>query len=151
MGRIERINEVVKNHDPKLFCSRMGGKLCVMRESWKWEPYEVDGDVYYFVRPNHFFILALTHDWKFNSQEADWGLLPLAQRLRDIDVWNRDMVSEIEEKYDREEKQNQKRRMSQTEDFLKEFRPQFAEATKDINTASLEKKDSRRLKRIKEI
>ena len=148
MGRIERINQVVKNHDPKLFCSRVGGKLCVMRKSWKWEPYEVGGEVYYFVRPNHFLVLALTKNFTFNAEECDWGLIPIAERLKEIDLWNRDLASEIISREEKEEALTTKRRMSQTEDFLKEFRKPFAKTFNDVNTSCLAKKDLRKIKGV---
>lgn len=146
MGRMKRINDIVKNHDSKLFCTRMGGKLCVMRENWKWEPYEVSGDVYYFMRPNHFFIFALTKDWRFNSEECEWGLLPIQHRLKEIDLWHRDLASEIITQEEKFTESKGRQRRSQTEDFLKEFRRPFAKAFNDVNVSTLAKKDKRQFK-----
>lgn len=150
MGRVERINEVIKNHDPKLFCRSMDGKLCIFRENWKWEPYEVDDDVYYFIRPNHFLIIAMTTDWRISSAPADWGLLPIMRRLDEIDLWKRDLSSEVIKQEEDYSDMKSRERMSNNEAFLKEFRPQFAKATNDVVVSGLKKKDTRSIKKIKE-
>ena len=143
---MKRINDIVKNHDSKLYCKRIDGKLCVLRKAWKWEPYEVSGEVINFLRPSDFFIFAITKDWRFQSDECEWGLLPIQQRLKEIDLWNRDLASEIITQEVEFSENKAKQMRSETEDFMKEFRRPFARAFNDVNTANMAKKDLRKFK-----
>ncbi len=147
MGRVERINKVIKYHDPKLFCLKdSDGKLSLYRKNWKWEPYKVGDDVIHFARPDHFFICSLTHNWKAAGSPVDWGLVPIVERLKAMDLWNRDIAGEVIEQEEKHSEMMSRERQSKNEDFLKEFRPQFARATSDINTSTLAKKDLRKIK-----
>ena len=98
------------------------------------------------MRPNHFFILALTKDWRFNSEECEWGLLPIQNRLKEIDLWNRDLASEIIQQEEKFSEIKSRQMRSQTEDFLKEFRRPFARAFNDVNTSTMAKKDLEKIK-----
>lgn len=153
MGRAERITEYLKTYDSKLYCaSSKEGKLCVYRNSTRYESYSLDDDsILTFARPAPHYIFALTEDWSMKTESVDWGLLPIMDRIRSSDLQQRDIVGELEKHYEAQEKSNARDRMNKTEDFLHEFRDSFKNTFKDVNTASLEKKDLRRLndKKIK--
>lgn len=96
--------------------------------------------------------MALTHNWQKAGTPVDWGLEPISARLREMDLHNRDIASELIRGYEKDDSLRDKRRRSKDEDFLREFRPQFARAFNDVNTSGLRKIDKRRLrdKKIKE-
>lgn len=147
MGRAERITQAIKLHDRELFCERSEeGKLCVYRKSHRVEPYRLDDEsVLYFVRPTPYFVFALTHNWRLTGMPVEWGIEPIMARLRAIDLWNRDVAGDIIQQELKEQESRERDLRNTTESFLLDFRKQFAKTFNDVNTSTLEKKDSRRL------
>lgn len=147
MGRTERISRVVKTYDPKLYCERSGeGKLCVYRKSSRIETYDVDGQSIQFVRPTPYFVFALTHNWKMNGRPVEWGIEPILARLNAIDLWKRDLAGESIQNSEDYSANKERDLHNSVESFLYEFRSQFKETFKDVNTASMKKKDLRKEK-----
>ena len=150
MGRAESISDYVRIYDPKLYCeANAEGKLCVFREGHAIESFALnDQDVLHYVRPNPHFVFAITHNWKKDGRPVEWGKLKIWERLRQIDLWERDLVSEIEKQEEQREASCERQRKNQTEDFLHEFRDGFKKTFSDVNTANMDKKKD--LRRIKE-
>lgn len=149
MGRLERITSEVQRHDSKLYCARnKEGMPCIFREGFRYENYRLDdGSWIRFSRPSPHFIFALSDNWKPNGVHVDWGIEPIMKRLRDMDLWNRDILKDYTEHNEKIEKSEERSRQSKTEDFLREIRPSFAKATNDIRVANMDmKKDLRRKK-----
>lgn len=144
MGREEAITRYLRKHDPLLYCECREGKLCVLRKSTRVESYDVDGTTIHFVVPSPFFIMALTSDWKLKSEPRDWGSLPILQRLKEIDCWNRDLAGESIKDVEKDSYRAQRHLSNETEAFVKDFRGAFKKSTSDILTHSLPKKDKRR-------
>ena len=117
----------------------MEGKLCIFRESQRVETYHLDGNVLHFVRPSSHLIFALTDNWKVTGQEVDWGLEPIMQKLKQNDLWNRDIVADVERRFEEVEKSKDRERLGQTEDFMREFVRDFKTTFEDVNTANLSK------------
>ncbi len=98
-------------------------------------------------RLNPQFILALTDTWTLQGQPVEWGLEPLAWKLREMDSWRSDQ----EIKGMRQERERLKgiQANSKRNDLraqAADMRKDFARATNEINTSTLEKVDSRRKK-----
>jgi hypothetical protein len=138
------VTQVIKTHDSKLFCKRIEGKLCVFRQTSKWEHYLIDDQNYLFARSNPYFVFALTDNWRFDGNPVDHGLVPIVERLKAIDLWARDIAGECEASLLKEEETNLRKRRSDNEAFLKDYRREFAKTFNDINTSSLAKKDKRK-------
>jgi hypothetical protein len=139
----------LKAHDSELFCKRAGleGPHCVYRKVTRWDEVPVDGGTLKYSRPSQEFIFALTEDWTLNGKPTEWGIEPVLDRIKHGDLWNRPhLVEDLIGSYERASETKARHLSSQTEDFLKDFRPQFAKAFNDINTSTLEKVDSRRKK-----
>ncbi len=144
---------MVKSHDSKLYCNRNAeGKLCIYRESYRWEHHFIDGVSVHFARPTPHFIMALTHNWHMHGQSVEWGFEPILARLKAMDLHNRNLAEDLIKNYDKAEVTKQRDASNKNEDFLREFRPQFAKTFADINTSTLKKVDRRKTddKRIKE-
>lgn len=146
MDRADWLTKQLKRFDPTLYCEKhRDGKLCVYRTSKRWESFRLDdGSILTVARSTPYFILALTHNWRFDGVPVEWGYLPITDHLRMMDGWNRDLAEEairqqelFNEKKDREAKH-------QAEVFAHEMRPAFKKAFSDINTANMAKKDRRR-------
>lgn len=144
MDRDKEITRHLRKHDLKLYCERREGKLCVMRESTKVESYDVDGTTIHFVVSTPFFIMALTRDWKLKSPPVDWGMLPIMRRIKEIDLWNRDLAEESIRQTEKDTERSQRHLSNETEAFVKDFRGAFKRATNDVNTSTLSKKDKRK-------
>lgn len=152
MGRAEYLTKMLKSFDRQLYCAKNGeGKLCVYRNSIRWEDYELPRDlsnsegtvILRTARPAPFFIFALTEDWKPQGRPIDYGYDQILDRLRAHDMWNRDLIAEQEKQYDKAKESADKESLSKAEDFAREIRPQFKKAFSDVNTSSMSKKVER--------
>ena len=146
MGRAEQITKELKLHDRKLYCKRgIEGKLCIFRESHRTESYDLNGHILTSVRPAPHLIMALTHNWQVSGRSVPWGTIPIIARLKEMDLWNRDLAAEYIEGSERNIQQKRREFSSKTEDFLKDSRRAFAKDWNGINTANI-KQDNRKLK-----
>lgn len=147
MGRAEQITRVIRGHDPKLYCLKdRSGKLVIYRQYHRIEWYDLDEGKLGFVRPAPFFIMALTTDWQLKSPSVDWGLLPILDRLKTIDLHERDLAGEYIENYEKDSLSNLRQFQNNNEAFLKDYRRKFAKAFNDVITTNLAKTDRRKLK-----
>lgn len=138
MGRAKRVTSYIKTHDPELYCERRDGKLCVLRKGQRIESYDVDGVSIGFVRPAPSTVFWLTDNWCEDGMSVEWGLLPIANRLKKIDLWNnRDVAREIINGHEQKAKSRERDLDNYLESYLKDHRREFARATNDINTANL--------------
>lgn len=145
--REKRIDDELKRHDPKLFLKKSPkGTYEVFRQRFISIRYHLSEDqsiVNY--EPSPCYIMSLTEDWTIKTQPADWGLEPISRRLREIDSWNKESVVSQMEKHNAKVDEAKARKLeNDTEAFVKEWRSDFARATKDILTNSVAKIDSRR-------
>lgn len=128
-----------------LYCESRDGKLCVFRKSQRIESYEIDGVMIQFVRPAPFFILALTEDWRMASRPVDWGIIPILFRLKEIDLWNRDIAEEIIKQEEDGLRTKRKDFKNESEAFLKDYRSKFASTFNDVRVSNMENKDKRKI------
>lgn len=145
--RIDRITREIQLHDRDLYCAKdYKGRMSIFRKSYAHDDFWIDDQTVIrslVFRPQ--YIMSLTDNWGANGSPVDWGLEPIVRRLREIDSHNRDLMAEIERNYDKAKESKQRTLENETEAFVKDWRRDFAKATNDINTSTLEKKDSRRL------
>lgn len=151
MDRATELTRHLKRYDRELYCSKnREGKLCVYRNSTRWETFNLrDGSVLRVARPTPFFILALTHNWSIHGLATDWGSIPLLDKIKTIDGWHRDISEDLIDQYEREEKDRERDTRNNIESFLYDFRGQFKKTFSDTNVSNLKKVDSRNLKRIR--
>ena len=146
MDRVNQITKFIKRHDRELYCEKhREGKLCVYRNSKRWEFYDIgDGNTLSVARSTPFFILALTDDWRFNSPPREWGLEPIFNRLKEMDLWNRDIVSDIEENHRKEDLSSERDMKNKIEGQLYEMHSTVKKSLSDINTSTLSKTKKRK-------
>ena len=141
------ISDYVKKYDEKLFCRKsIEGKLCIFREGYYYDNFELENqDVLRVLRLTPHFVFALTDNWKKTGVSVDWGKDIIWERLHKVDLWNRDVVKELEKQEDEHIESLDRKRRNQTEDFLHEFHGDFKETFKDVNTSAFDmSKDPRR-------
>lgn len=79
------------------------------------------------------------------GRPAPWGLLPIINRLKAIDLWNNpDYLDEMERNNDKVDEGKKRDFRNTVESFMKDYRPVFAKAFNGVNTSTLKKIDKRR-------
>lgn len=148
MSREREINRIIQRYDRDLVAQRdFKGTMCVWRKANRYESFEFDGKKYLFARPDLKLVFALTDNWSQSGRPVDWGLEPILNRLKSIDVWrDPEFAERLIAEYEKDA-QSKKRDLHNTvESFLIDYRREFARTFGDVNTANLAKTDKRRLK-----
>lgn len=127
-SKLKSLNRALKSYDPELYAqvTRLP-RIDVYRKSkFNCNP------------PNYIF--SLTEDWSTKSNPVPWSTDIVINRLKAHDLWNQpDFMNNYIEGLKKDEEIKTKRRMSSTEDFLRDFRRQFAKAFDGINTSTMKK------------
>lgn len=145
---VSRVTREVKSYSRDLYADRSpNGAVQIYRNKTRWESFEFNGATIHVSRNQPQLILNLTHDWSARGKPVEWGLEPIASRIREIDNHRDDTI------YDRMIKENarldeikQQSKFNEMKAAAADCRREFAKATNDINTSSLEKVDGRRKK-----
>lgn len=149
MSRERELSAYVQKYDQKLFCRKnTEGKLCIYREGYYWDTFALnEQDIISVLRLTPHYVFAITHNWSKNGQPVEWGKDKIWERLRKVDLWSKDIVSELEEQEDKHVEALDKKRRNETEDFLHEFHPKFKKTFSDVRTSNFDmSKDSRKRK-----
>lgn len=144
-ARLNQINKTVRTHDRKLFAKRVGSRVDIMRESYRFMPYDLDGIRLLVSVPSPHQIFSLTDNWTVSGKPVEWGLEPISHRLKAMDLWNReDFMEELLKEYEKDQESEKRSFRNNIESFLRDFRREFSGTFNDVNTSTLEKVDSRR-------
>lgn len=86
------------------------------------------------------FIFSLTDDWKPSGKPVDYGIDTVLNRIKAHDLWRDDsFVENYIKNHEKVQESKDRARRNSIESFLYDFRSEFNKATKDINTANLNK------------
>lgn len=142
--RIKRITQELQKHDKSLFAVKTNLMTQVWRKAEKWSASDVDPDEADSFNPTQ-FILALTDNWNLDGTSVEWGLDPIMKRIQEMDLWTKDSYLDGMRK-EREKNKAMRDRALKNEMKARAYdmRKEFAQATNEINTSTLEKVDSRR-------
>lgn len=133
--RLKLLNRNLKSYDRELFAMTSNSvdteKTCVFRKS----------------RFGPIFILALTDNWLAHGTPREWGLDPIMRKVSEMDS-HRDssMYDDFCKERDRKKESMMQSYRNDIKAAAYDLRKDFARATNDINTSTLEKIDNRRLK-----
>jgi hypothetical protein len=135
MTRARSITKAIRVHDRNLYCI-LGedGKHHIMQKPLYWP-----------LMPHH--VMSLTSNWGITGDPIDWGIEPILARLKAHNLASdggQEFWDEIEESYEKADASKERDLKNSVESFLYEFKPQFAKATNDVNTSTLNKIDRRR-------
>jgi hypothetical protein len=138
-----RITNEIQRYDYKLYAKKDNdGVIRIYRESKELRPEKLTGEIQVLnvVRNDH-LVMSLTDTWGTRGKSVDWGVLPIMARLRAMDLWNsNNLATEVFKNEELDEKARGKALRNTVEDFLYDFKGQFARSTNDINTSSLSKR-----------
>lgn len=137
--RVSRVNQEVKKLDRRLFANRRpNGAIQVLRQAER-----IEASNFHMVAPDLAslhpqFVIALTDNWNLTGQPVDWGLEPIIQQLKSMDLWNDDkMLDRLRLKREREAEDQERAMSNELRARALDMRKDFARATNDINTSAL--------------
>lgn len=128
MERVKEITRALRQHDDCLYAQNThGNRIDIYRKNRE------------AIYPPH-YLFSLTDDWQRTGKPVPWGIEPLMARIRAMDLWRDDTFVEKWIEADEKRKASEDRAFkNNVESFLYDFRRQFARATNDVNTSTLEK------------
>lgn len=128
MGRVQNITREVRMHDECLYAQETKpGRIDLYRKNRNG------------MEPPH-YLMSLTDNWQATGRPVDWGVEPILSRLRAMDLWRDDnFVERFVADSEKEDASRERARKNSVESFLYDFRSQFAKATNEINTSTLER------------
>lgn len=145
--RVSKINKVIKNYDDALYAKKESGVIKIFRKAYNWLSFNFNGDILTYAAPSPHLIFCLTDNWTIHGTPVDWGLEPIANRLKAMDLWNNpDFAERMIKSYEKSKESDRRDVSNSMESFLYDFRKQFAKAFNGINTSTLDKIDRRRMK-----
>lgn len=146
--RLREINRELKSYDRDLYADRIqSGMVQIYRKSVRWESFKYDNFTFHYAKKNPQFILALTDNWLLTGKPAEWGLEPLIQRMKEMDQWRDDgQYARLVKERERQEEDKERSKRNNIRAIASDLRKDFAKATNEINTSTLEKIDKRRFK-----
>lgn len=150
--RETRLTQFVKRYDEKLFVQKnYKGIQQIMREHFQLHPYDVDGITIHCLEPAHFHVVSLTDNWMDSGTPVEWGMLPIWNRLSEIDGQKRHSFvnDEMHRNQEKREKSKERARANMMEAKAYELRDAFKKTFSDVNTASMDKTDKRKLRECK--
>lgn len=127
-----RLTKALRGFDPSLFVRRNDeGTLCLWAER--------------LLRPDEpEFVLMLTEDWTWKTPPREWGVEAIIAKLQDMKRGAPEILEELTAHNEKLRASRERGFKSENEAFFKDYRRQFAKATSDINTSTIEKVDLRR-------
>lgn len=153
-AKLRQVAQLLKRYDSDLFPKRsLNGALGIMRKRRDFDFYRFDdqGCCLWFARDWDDLVIPVTHNWNFEDASfspgvpVDWGIEPILSQVQKTDSWRDDG------EYDRFCEARRRRKEDLDRAHRNEFRAaaadcrrEFARATNDINTSSLEKTRSRK-------
>lgn len=146
--RLVRITSEVKKYDRELYCDELpSGIPAIFRRTVRQEIYDLNdsgSEKLVVFKDSPHLVFALTDDWSVRTSIADWGIEPIMARLKAMDLWgNKSFMDDLIKGYEKTEEGKVRDRRNNTESFLYEFRDHVKKDWKDINTASMKKRDKR--------
>lgn len=143
--KVHNINRRLKRFDRSLFTyTNIEGKVLVMRKADRLEASDYHQEEMNLdeIRPQ--IIFALTHDWTVYGRSVDWGIEPILEKLRSMDSWaSTAWISEMRKENERIKEDKKRMERNEFRATASDMRKEFAKATNDINTSTLEKIDRR--------
>lgn len=141
-----RLTARIQKYDPALYVYRnVEGKALIMRQGSRLEDSDYGMDDLDDSLRNPQLILALTDNWRLTGKPVDWGMEPILDRLRSMDSWRDDKwITERKRNRERDEETQKQSKRNEFRAIAADLRKEFAQATNDINTSTLEKVDGRR-------
>lgn len=146
-AKLRQISRLLKRYDSDLYPKQFAdGALGIMRKKRLWDFYRLnDGTVLWHGFEADQLVLPITDNWTESGKPVDWGIEPILGQIQKLDAWRDDGD------YDRFVKDRERRKENKERERRNEFRAlaydcrrEFAQATNEINTSTLDKTEKRR-------
>lgn len=148
--RTSRLTRALQTHDRELYCAKdKNGVMGVYRRGHRWVTDRLGSSVIGVLTFSPHFIFALTDNWRTNGKPVDWGIEPVLARIKALDLWNRDIASEVIEQNEKIDESNKRDLSNSIESFCYEFRDHFKRAFGDTRIANMDKTDRRKKDELK--
>lgn len=142
--RVTRITQELQKHDRCLFATQTHNGIQVWRKADRWEAADLSSEESGHSRPLQ-FITALTDTWKPDGNPVDHGIDPLLYKIRQMDTWNQaSILNDMRKRREKEEEDKKRQTKNENRAIAYDMRKEFAKATNDINTSSIDMTDARR-------
>lgn len=148
--KLTQIARLLRRYDSDLRVkSYLDGALGIVRKRRSFDFYRDHqaGYTLWFARDWEDLVLPITDTWLETGTPVDWGIEPILSKLQQLDGWRDDGD------YDRFTRSRERKKQDEIRARRNEFRAlaadcrrEFAAATNDINTSSLEKLEKRRIR-----
>lgn len=152
--REHRITQYLKKYDEKLFVSvNYKGVRQILREHYTYKPYDVDGVTIQCLEPAHFHVVSLTDTWTDLGEPVDWGMLPIWQKLCEMDCWSRQSFinSEFYDLQEKAKKSKERDFENKAEAMAYELRDSFKKTFSDVNISLLDKTEHKLINKEKTV
>lgn len=145
-GRAKRLTLFLKSYDRDLYAVSEYDSTKIYKKSTRFSWFDFNGlnigYAYYYGS----YICALTTNWSLSGHSVDWGFDKILSHIKSIDMQNdfnksKNVIENLKNDYEARNKQVH----NLHEDIAREIRPAFKKAFADVNTASMEKLDKRRI------
>lgn len=145
--KVSRLNKELKNYDYKLFAIRVqSGMIHVRRKAANVGDSDFDIDSGHSGPPSY-FVCALSDNWSQLGKAVDWGIEPVMDRIKTMDLWSsHHNLNDMRARRERDKRDQDRQLQNDFRAIAADMRKDFARSVNDINTSSLEKLDSRRVK-----
>ncbi len=145
--KVNRLNQKLRQYDRNLIAKESdNGMIQVWRLADKWSSADLCSDDFGSSRPMQ-FIFALTDNWTVTGKPVDLGIEPVMDRVREMDLWSKvSFLDEMRKNRDRVKAIKEQTKRNEIQAMAYDMRKDFAKATNEINTSTLEKVESRRTK-----
>jgi hypothetical protein len=144
--KLRQVSSLLKRYDSDLFPRRyLDGTLGIMRKRRDYDFYRFNQEkfVLWFARDWEDLVLPCTDNWIETGRPVDWGIEPILSQIQKSDAWRDDGDYDRFVKSRDQIKQNKQIAFKNNVRALAaDCRKEFAKATNDINTSSLDKGDS---------
>ncbi len=146
-AKVAQISRLLKRYDSELYPKQFrDGGIGIMRKKRRWDFYRnTDGSVLWSSFEDDHLVLPITDNWQATGSPVDWGIEPILWKIQELDGWRDDGDYERFVKNRQRIKENKEReRRNEMQALAYDCRRDFARATNDINTSTLEKTEKRR-------
>ena len=143
--KLRQVCTLLKRYDSELVAKRyLDGALGVFRKRRGWDFFRFNNDpkcTLWFARDWEDLVLPCTDTWTDLGVPVDWGIEPIFWQIQKLDGWRNDDYDSFCES--REERKRNRDRAFRNEMRARaaDLRREFAKATNDINTSTIEKKE----------
>lgn len=141
--RARRITQAIQSHDYLLFAKSDKDNMSmirVYRKGRKGVKYVLEGLSVLNVEDDDYLVMSLTDTWGIRGKPVEWGIDVVVNRIKALDLWNSDNLSnKVFKDEEKHQIAQERKNRNSIEAFLSDFKGQFAKATSDINTSNLSK------------